>query len=114
MLYRNRHFKLLNTNSNINPDPRHSPEPYFFSVSSGLLLYDRDCGIAVFSCYYLTDYLTVITELKMVFRLTDRNNDGSITAEELKRMLLDKLEIEVDDALIGELMTSAGENGQRV
>ena len=47
----------------------------------------------------------------MVFRLTDRNNDGSITAEELKRMLLDKLDIEVDDALIGDLMTSAGENG---
>ncbi|KAF0311629.1 putative malonyl-CoA-acyl carrier protein transacylase, mitochondrial [Amphibalanus amphitrite] len=48
--------------------------------------------------------------LKMVFRLTDRNKDGSITAEELKRMLLDKLDIQVDDSLIGELMTSAGEN----
>ncbi|XP_043235431.1 calcium-binding protein E63-1-like isoform X1 [Amphibalanus amphitrite] len=51
-----------------------------------------------------------LKELKMVFRLTDRNKDGSITAEELKRMLLDKLDIQVDDSLIGELMTSAGEN----
>ena len=47
----------------------------------------------------------------MVFRLTDRNKDGNITAEELKRMLLDKLDIQVDDSLIGDLMTSAGENG---
>ena len=56
-------------------------------------------------------HVAVPAELKMVFRLTDRNKDGSITAEELKRMLLDKLDIQVDDALIGDLMTSAGENG---
>ncbi|XP_037094426.1 calcium-binding protein E63-1-like [Pollicipes pollicipes] len=51
-----------------------------------------------------------LKELKMVFRLTDKNGDGSITADELKRMLQDKLDIDVDDALIGDLMTSAGEN----
>ncbi|KAF0297557.1 Calcium-binding protein E63-1 [Amphibalanus amphitrite] len=50
-----------------------------------------------------------LEELKMVFRLTDKNGDGSITSTELKEMLHTKLSIDVDDSLLTDLMNSAGE-----
>ena len=50
----------------------------------------------------------------MVFRLTDKNGDGSITSSELKEMLHTKLSIDVDDALLADLMNSAGERGMLV
>ena len=54
---------------------------------------------------------TLHAELKMVFRLTDKNGDGSITSTELKDMLHAKLSIDVDDTLLTDLMNSAGEQG---
>jgi len=53
-----------------------------------------------------------LEELKLVFRLTDENGDGSITSTELKRMLHNKLGIDVDDGLVVDLMNSAGEQAQ--
>ncbi|KAF0303417.1 Calcium-binding protein E63-1 [Amphibalanus amphitrite] len=53
-----------------------------------------------------------LEELKMVFRLTDKNGDGSITSTELKEMLHTKLSIDVDDSLLTDLMNSAGEQAE--